>query len=270
MFFPDSIDLSQPENYVLSIRLQEGNFSFSINLPGQNDVYAFRETSFKSDILYLEQVKRTIFDLNFLTQNFQRTYVQLVSPHYTLVPSKFFDDTDKKLFIEKTASYLIGQVLSEETLNGDFLVFDMEKGLYEFLSRNLFSPVFTHHTTSLRRLYNLGHGKMEIFSRVHLYFSGNQVDVFAVKNGTLAVMQSFVGQSENNLLYYVMNIWKRLEFDQLNDRLFVSGDSEKYEHMIPHFNKYIQFVEPKGVPSESYLKGEEAIKTPIDLLALIL
>ncbi|MBP1617805.1 MAG: hypothetical protein H6Q14_1632 [Bacteroidetes bacterium] len=274
MFFPDTIDLSESEKYVLAVRLQTGSFSFAIYQPGKNDAYVYRGTSFKSDIPYLQQLKRTIFDLNFLTQAFLRTWVEIVSPRHTLVPTLFFDPKEKDNYLDKTFSVEKGQdqVLSEGIgLDNDKqLVFDVDKDVYEFLSRNLFSPVFTHHVASLQRLFNLNSGKTELFSRMYLYFSGNQVDVFVTRNGEIQTIQSFTNESEQNLLYFVINIWKAFDMSQLNDRLFLSGDSNKYGKLIPLFSKYIQYVEQKGAPSEAFLLGDDAVKTPIDLLALLL
>lgn len=272
MFFPDTIDLSESEKYILAIRLEAGNFSFAIYQPGKKDAYAFRGTSFKSDTSYLQQVKRTIFDLNFLTQAFRRTWVEIVSPRYTVVPTLLFDSKEKDNYLDKTLSGKPGQVLCEAIGfdNDKQLVFDMDKEVYEFLSRNLFSPVFTHHVSPLQRFFNLNNGRIELFSRMHLYFSGDQVDLFVTRNGETQTMQSFTNTSEQDLLYYVINVWKSLDMNQLEDRLFLSGDSSKYPKLTQLLSKYIQYVEQKGAPSEAFLLGDDAVKTPIDLLALLL
>ena len=272
MFFPETIDLSESEKYVLAIRLQTGKFSFAIFMPGQNDAYAYRETSFSSDTPYLQQVQRTIFDLNFLTQTFLRTWVEIVSPRYTIVPKSYFNSKEKELYLSKTFSEECGQVLSESVgLNTDKeLVFDVEKELYEFLSRNLFSPIFVHHTSPLIKFFKLNSGKPELYSRMYLYLHNDQIDVFVTRNGEILTAQSFAGEKEQDLLYFVMNIWKSAGMNQLTDRLFLSGEDEKTGRLIPLFSKYIQFVEQKGAPSESFLLGQDAQKTPIDLLALLL
>lgn len=271
MFFPDSIDLSESEKYILAIRLQAGSFSFVIHDPEKNDAYVFRETAFKNDISYLQQVQRTIFDLNFLTQTFLRTYVEIVSARQTLVPVEFFDPRQKNIYLEKAFIGDTGHTLSETIGKaGVELVYDLESELFEFLSRNLFAPIFTHHTASLMRLFNVDSGKAELFSRMHLYFSGEQMDIMVIRGGKIQLLQSFTKDSEPDLFYFVMNIWKSMEMDQLNDRLFISGENEKHASLLPLFSKYIRHVEQRGMPSEAFLLGEEAQKTPIDLLALLL
>lgn len=270
MFFPETIDLSEPEKYVLTIRLQTGKFSFAVFLPEKNDTFVYRETSFRTDIPYLQQVQRTIFDLNFLTQPFLRTWVEIVSPRYTFVPKTFFDIKEKEIYLKKTFSGECGQVLHESIGSDKELVFDIDKELYEFLSRSLFSPNFVHHTSPLIRLFNLNNERPELFSRMYLYLSGDQFDVFVTRNGEIQTAQSFTNETDQDLLYFVMNIWKAFEMNQFNDRLFLSGDEIRYNKLIPLFSKYIQHVEQKGSPSEAFLLGEDALETPTDLLALLL
>jgi hypothetical protein len=272
MFFPEAIDLSESQKYVLVVRLEPESFSIAIRQPDKNDAYAYHSIPLKKDISYLQQVECAIFDLNFLTQSFARTWVEVVSPRYTLVPTLFFDPKQKDSYLSKTFSGKPGKVLSENIgLDNDKqLVFDVDKEVYEFLSRNLFSPVFTHHVSPLQHFFNLNSGKTELFSRMYLYFWEAEVDVFLTRNGEIQTIQSFTNQSDHDLLYFVINIWKSFDMNQLNDRLFLAGDSDKYGTLIPLFSKYIQYVEQKGAPSEAFLLGEDAVKTPLDLLALLL
>ena len=273
MFFPEAIDLSESEKYILVIRLQGKHFSFAIHQPGRNDAYIYRSTVFSEKSPYLQQVQRTIFNLNFLTQPYLQTWVEIVSPHYTLVPSEFYDSKAKenyltKAFFGEQQGHILSETVGLET--DQQLIFDVDMDLYDFLSRSLFSPTFTHHTKSLHRLFTMNSGNTELFSRVHLYFSEDQTDVLVTKNGKIQTIQSFTNQSEQDLLYFVMNLWKTLDLDQMNDRLFLSGSSEKYAKLTPLLSKFIQYVEQKGAPSEAFLLGEDAVKTPIDLFPLLL
>ena len=105
---------------------------------------------------------------------------------------------------------------------------------------------------------------------MYLYFSDKQADVLVTRNGEIQTLQSFTDESDQDLLYFVINIWKSLNMNQLEDRLYLSGDSSKYAKLTPLLSKYIQYVEQKGAPSEAFLLGDDASKTPIDLLALLL
>lgn len=272
MFFPETIDLSESEKYTLTVRLQAGSFSFAIYQPGRNDAYVYRGTTFSGNSSYLQQVQRTIFNTSFLSLGYLRTKVEIVSPSYTLVPNQFYDVKEKEHYWNKTSTRANGQILSEPIgMNKEKqLVFEIDRDLYDFLSRNLFSPTFTHHITALEHYFDIDNGRTDLYSRMYIYFSGDQVDILVSRNGQIQTIQSFVGESDQDLFFFAMNIWKATGMDQLNDKLYLSGESYKYGKLIPLFSRFVQHVEQKGAPSEGFLLGEDAIKTPIDLFPLIL
>ncbi|MFT4072843.1 MAG: DUF3822 family protein [Dysgonamonadaceae bacterium] len=271
MFFPDSIDLSETEKYILALRIQADSFSFAIRNPEVSNGYVYRQTAFNPDTSYIQQVQKTIFDLSFLTQSFKQIWVEMVSTRFSLVPEEFYDTKHREYYLEKTLHGDTGYVVSERLETEQTrILFDMDKEVYEFLSRNLSSPTFTHHISSLAKICNSHPGKTELFSKMFLYFHDGQMDVVVIRNGKTLFAQSFTDKKNANLFYHTMNIWKACEMNQLNDRLFLMGDMQAYGELQPLFCKYIQFVNAKGIPSEAFLLGQDAQQTPFDLFGILL
>lgn len=274
MFFPQSISLSDAEQYTLAIRLSAEHFSFAIRNPLVPNGYVYRETSIEKDIPRLDQIEKTIFDLTFLTQRYAQTWVQVVSPHYTLVPSDFFESKGREAFFptspQKTDNQETVTLSDTSSSTRNEVLFQMEQAEYEFLSRHLFSPRFTHHTASLLRLWKGEAPHFEPFARMHLHFVAGQMDIAVFREGRLIAFQPVKQDSVQNLFYFAMNLWSACRLQQLHDRIFVSGDTDAYTPLLPLLGRYVQHVETKGAPCETFLMGQDATQTPYDLFGLLL
>jgi len=269
MFLPDNIDLGQPEKYILSIRIAENSFMFSIVEPGNEKSYCFRETTFSSKSDILEDIKRIIFDLNFLTQEFKQTNVIFVTEEYDLIPASYFEVKNQKKmhdFIHTNKSeHLLSGLLDKQDI---IVSYNVKQEIFEFLSRNLWSPHFFHHShLMINWLGNKG-GLTNLYPKMYTYFHDGMMDLFCFSGGKLTLSLTYKDESAKNLLYFILKVWENSGFDQMTDYLFVIGQSEKL--LIKRLEEYIKNIEYISIPSEAYLWSEDVQKAPIDLLTLVL
>ncbi|MDR1092350.1 MAG: DUF3822 family protein [Prevotella sp.] len=268
MFLPENIDLGQSEKYILTIRIKTNGFMFSISDPNAGKSFCLRETTFSANDNYPDNIQRTIFDLNFLTQQFRQTNVIFVSKDYDLVPASYFDTKEKEDLYNFTHVEKVGHLSSGLIENQDIIsLFNIEQTVFGFLSRNLWTPQFYHHANLLINLFGKRGGN-ENGSRMHLNFHDEFMDIICFSNGKLLHCLSYENEPVNNQLYFILKLWEQYEFDQLKDYLYISGNAGKF--IISRLHDYIKNIEFANAPSEIYFWSDDAQKAPLDLLSLIL
>lgn len=268
MFLPENIDLGQSEKYILTIRIKTNGFMFSISNPNAGKSFCLRDTTFSDNDNYLDNIQRTIFDLNFLTQRFKKTNVIFVSKDYDLIPASYFDSKEKVILYDFTHVDKVNHLSSGLIENQDVVtLFNIDQKVFEFLSRNLWTPQFYHHANLLVHLFE-ERGGSENISRMHLNFHDEFMDIICFSNGKLLHCLSYENEPINNQLYFILKLWEQYGLNQLKDSLYISGDADKF--IISRLHDYIKNVEFTNVPSEIHFWSDDAQKAPLDLLSLIL
>jgi len=269
MFLPESIDLGQSEKYVLSIRIKPDSFMFSISESGNEKNFCLRETSFSMNDNLLANIQRIIFDYNFLTQEFKQTNVVFVSSDYDLLPALYFDTKEKEALYDFThtakSSHIVSGIIGKQDI---IALFNMNKDIYEFLSRNLWTPHFFHHSNLLINYFENKNRLTGNASRMYLNFHDRFLDIICFTGPKLIHCLTYESEHMMNQIYFILKLWEQCRFDQLEDYLFVAGNTDK--QIIKHLQEYIKNIEQLNNPSEIYLWSEDAQKTPLDLLTLSL
>lgn len=271
MFLPDNIDLSQSENYMLSIRISPDRWAFSIRRPEIGDDFCYRETSFSKDTDILSNIKRMIFDFNFLSQIYLQTDVVFVSQDYEVVPQYLFEKNKKRELYNfshyKKADHII---TGTERIQNNLLLYSVDKEIYEFLMRSLYNPQFSHHADLLLGYADRKNRITENSSKMYLNFHDKFVDISCFDSSSqLLHATTYHNEPTQNIMYHILNLWDKCGLDQNKDFLYIMESSNQTEIEIQTLLKdYIKRIEQIGTPSEVEFMGEDARKAPLDLLIL--
>ena len=246
MFIPETIDLGKSENYNLIIRIKDDEFMFSIADADHPDNRFVSGTEFSQETL-LTNVQRIIFDFNFLTQEFRSVKVIFVSPNYTLIPDKFFEQKERLNLYNAVNSVEAKYVLScaNKGLN-NHTVFAVEKELTEFLKRSLCGPEFVHHTSPLSKLFIKHDGEKISSHRMYVNYHSDLMDVICVSGNKLEHCLTYKGLNVRTQLYFILKLWEQCRLDQMSDQLYIIGDRPEmiddvlstYIERICHFDKF--------------------------------
>lgn len=271
MFLPESIDLRYPDKYILSIRLAQKGLSFTIYEPRIGGAFCYRETEFPEKKSMLDSVQRIIFDFNFLTSSFKQTNVVIVSNEYDVIPSYLYEKGKKEHLYNFTHCGQAKIVLEDfDNSQHNIIIYKADEEAYRFLVRSLFNPQFTHHSTLIQN-YISGKNRMEQkHSKMYLNFHNELLDIFCYDaSGQLKAALTFQKENQLNLVYHVLNIWDKCEFDQNTDCLCVLENYKSKDKLtVSTLRDYIRKIEIVGVPSEVEFMGEEHKLAPLDLLTL--
>ena len=268
MVLPASIDIRYLENYVLTLRISAKTVFFMISSNDETrKCFTCKKILLDQSIDIYENIKKLIFELGFLSMPFAKVIIQWVNTVYIIEPEEMLN------IYNKQELYSISQLHSDNKVvllntgicNNSALLFEMEKNIHGFLTRNMFQPVFFSHITPLVK-YMSTKSNIQLDSFMYInWFDGNG-DILIFKSGRFVVAQSYSDVEDNELFYYVMKLWEETKMDQLGDKLTYNGLSQS---IVSHFKEYIKYVENFKLPSETNLWSQEIEIAPLDMISLL-
>lgn len=270
MFLPPTIDMAHSEKYILTLRIKPTEFMFSLTEPGAGRNYCLRSTQFdNANESLLESIQKIIFELNFLTQQYKKTNIIFVEPEYKLIPSQLFDIKQKEQLFDFSSSnkdsfILVNDIARYRVQN----LYKIDDKIHNFLTRSLYNPQFYSHITPLIHLLE-GRAKTTSFiSKMYINLHGDLMDIICFAGNKLLLAVTYENLAANEISYFILKMWESLAFDQMKDQLLIAG--EIGDTVLDTFRDYIKNIERVASPSEIFIWHEDALKAPLDLIALSL
>ena len=267
---PDQLTADNSEKYTMSIRLRSGGLSFSGYSPSVSESFFFRDVEFDRTKPYVSSLKEFFFENDFLTYLYKHIHVVSVSPQYTLVPGSVFEEKRKQELLSFTFFSPEERCLDNHLQDEDAeLLFGMNEEVYEFCCRSLVSPRFVHHLSPLLSLWKK-QSRSRIPKQLYVVLHRKMMDVACYAQGKLLFVNSFEYEQSDDILYYILYVWKQVGMDQRKDQLRIFGQADFRNAVTSTLRNYLQYIDPLEMPSEAYLLGPEIVQAPLDLTALFL
>ena len=260
---PDILTAGQSEKYTVSIRLSPGGLSFAGMIPSDNGSFFYTETAIDRSVRYMQAIKDVFFANPFFSYTYEQIYVVCANRQYTLAPETIFVETQKEAVMsfvfsapeEKTLHERLDELESE-------ILFHIQPDVYEFFFRSLFRPTFTHSITLLLNTWR----KQNLTSfpkQLSVAVRDDMMDVACFDKGALLFINSFHVDDPDDILYYIMYVWKQTGLDQQNDKLMLYANPQIYQALKDILHTYlsqIEFVQPRWT--------ETNVEVPPDITAL--
>ena len=266
----DKLTADHSGKYIMSIRLRSGGLSFSAYSPSASESFFYRDVEFDRTKPYIASLKECFFQNDCLIWSYKQVNVVCVTPCYTLVPEEAFEERQKEKLLAFAVSSPVGRCLSNKLKDEHAeLVFGMDEEVYEFCSRSLVNPHFVHHVGSLLALWKKqSHARLP--RQLYVVLHRRRMDVACYAQGNLLFVNSFEYEHTDDILYYILYVWKQTGMDQQKDQLRLFGDVTLRSTVTNTLRNYLQYIDPLEIPSEAYLMGPEVLQAPLDLIALTL
>lgn len=266
---PDTLTTDNSEKYIVSIRLRSGGLSFSGYEPSVGGSFFYREVEFDRAVSFIISLKEFFFANDFLAWMYKRIHVICVSPIYSLVPDDYFLDNKEERLLDFSFSasgrHCLVDTLREQRAK---LVFGVDEEVYEFCSRSLLHPAFSHYMTSPLTLWKRWSGA-GLTRQMYVVIERKRMDVVCYAQGQLLFVNSYQVDQLNDIMYYILYVWRQVGLDQEEDRLYLLGESSSQTRVMERLRIYLRHVEPMEIPSETYLLGADVAKAPMDLISLL-
>lgn len=215
-------------------------------------------------------VEEAVYDAPLLLADFDRTDCVVDSGRYIILPSEgaspeVIEALGRELYPEEHES--LEAVVNPLAPLDCTLVAWIPRELMHFLRRTFNNPPVHHHIAPLCR-YFAAKSRMGNSGKMYANFRQGYVDLIAFGRRGLLVANSYRVRETTDILYYVMALRKEIGFDGEDDEMFVSGDPDVREIVLPQLREYIPNVMPVIFPSTALRGGEEALKAPFNLIVL--
>ena len=255
----------------MSIRLRSGGLSFSLCDPAVGGGFFLQEVEFDRAASFVSSLKEFFFANECLSWSYRQTQVIGVSPEYALVPLDFCVPGETRKGLGFCYSSPIPFCLSErwEEENAE-LLYGADEESYAFCSRSLERPLFSHYTTLLLRLWRKqSEGDNLSRRRMCVNLERKRIDVACLDGMRLLFLNSFRVDQPDDILYYILYVWKQVGLDPEHDRLALWGEPMAREPLLVRLRRYLRHAEAMEIPSEVYLLGADVAKAPLDLISFL-
>ncbi len=252
-----SIENTQPENCNLSILFQKDGLVFSIlrNDLGKYIVLGEYELPVESSDI------RSLFSFTEQLQGpFAEEHIGYYTPKFTLVPAPLFNEEDLAAYAAFQFALEEDEVLRFDTLktHGLVLVYAMKKAVKQLL-HEYFEFTRPRHAATFSINYYLDLYKNKPGEHIHVQIWRQHLEILAVKNGKLLVCSAFDFESNEDVLYFILNVYEQLDFNPEVVPVKVSGEILKGAAVWQLLEKYIRFVELENRPNGQYSHEFKAV-----------
>lgn len=264
---PDTLTVDTSGKYIVSIRLRSDGFSFSGYIPSVPGSFFCLPVRFTPGSHYVDTLKEIFFAHPFFAWTFQQVRIITETSHYTLIPEVLYDEKRKHEFLDfalsSPAISCAADVWQEKVL-----LYPIDAEVEAFCSRSFIAPRFYAHLTPELLFWEKDNLKRQPAGRLYVALHEKMIDLVCFRRGELVFVNSFAVSQAEDILYYILYVWKQLGLDQEKDELFMHGKPEMYSRVAESLHTYLRHVSPVEIPSETYLLGEAFALAPMDLIAL--
>ncbi|MEG1564315.1 MAG: DUF3822 family protein [Bacteroides sp.] len=236
----DTIDFSKSEQYTLSIRLSTDGFSFSIYNPIHDDDLSFFEKEVDASLSLTANLKQAFRELEFLNHRYKRINILITGKRFTFVPLELFEDDQAETIFYYNHPRREGETIQYNILKKHNLVvvFGMDKSTFLFLNERYPDAYFYSQASPLTEYFSM---RSRLGNNKKLYASlrKDAIDVYCYERGHLLLANSFECKQTADRIYYLLYVWKQLDFDQKRDELHLTGLLKDKETLTRELRKFI-------------------------------
>ena len=234
------IDLTKSKQYTLSIRLGTDGFSFSIYNPIQDNSLSLIEKEIDTSLSLTANLKNAFHELDFLGYPYKRVNVLMASKRFTMVPLELFEDEPAELLFYHNHQKRENEVVLYNVLkkNNAVVIFGIDKSACTFLKEQFPEVRFYSHSSPLIEYFSIK-SKLGNSKKMYASVRNEAIDIYCFERGHLLLANSFECTHTEDRIYYLLYVWKQLEFNQERDELHLTGMLPDKEKLINELKKYI-------------------------------
>ena len=219
------------ENHIskrLSIQISLNGFSFCIINIESNKIEEIKQTDFRTKFSPEQTLHEIIkeFDKSPLLQNnFNGIEVIYDSDLYTFVPKALFDPSNQREYLRYSIKTLATDYITHDNIKQHELinVYIPYTNINNYIFERFGSFDYYHATTLLVEQL-LQKEKNNSETSVFAYINNSNFHLIAVQNGRLKICNTFVHETAEDFLYYLMFTAEQLQLNPEEFSLFLLGD----------------------------------------------
>ena len=248
----ETLDLNNTAFYHLSIQASLDGFLFAILDPAASKYLGLKRYRFEKysnpDHQY-QEIQKIIDQDPFLQRPYQSVSCIHNETRSTLLPAALFDRDHLKLYFE--FNHVLND-LDELHYNylkqaDAYLVFPVYSEIANLYLTTWLNTKFFHQVTPL--IDDLISVNKESGMLAGINFNIDHFDIIVCENGQLKYHNNFRFRSEEDLLYFILFVFDKLELDQEKTPVLLSGEIDKFSNRPSLLKKHFRNLSFQPAPS---------------------
>jgi len=271
--FDETLDINSTENYELALQISRDDLSFCLLDTIRNKFVLIRSHKPEENKYFnVDALKDLIANDDFLTKKYKKVNIVFPSAKFIIVPAPLFDPGKKEDYYtfnhQKTGDDLV--FVNKLTDPDSFIVFAIDRLLFEIVKTYYSGVNPVHH---IKPLFNQISRirKHEHENYIHVHIERDYFNLIIYNNNILKYYNTYTYRNISDILYYVLNVFKKMEIKQ-EETIFFSGNTEKYDDISSNFSMYIRdikFAEPIGNFTFSYVFNDTSLHKFLNLFTIV-
>lgn len=271
--FLDLLDLNTPDRYTLSIRLSSGGFCFSfydhekddssLTLPYKVNPVSSMMGNVKELLDYMMPVNKS---------SFRRVNVLVDTPKVTFVPFLMFDEEDKKSLFSMCFSLQSGDEVMHSILSnaGCVVLFALSGHVKRFLD-SIYGDIQYYCSSGVVASHFSNIASDATGNCMFAYIEDEFVVVYCFRDAKLLFANVFECSNDADRTYFLMNVWRNMNFNQMEDKLYLVSDKTNLVGLKDMISLYVAnlYDVERGMNVRNK-KVAGSVDMPFDVESLIL
>ena len=241
-------------NNKLSILFEKDGFSFSVfknsNQLSHSEFVNFDINSEMNIELILENhIKENLY----LKQEYNSVDICFLNNQFNIIPNEYYiAENDKEMWISfNTEIYENDKIIDDslDTYNAHFL-YSYPHEVEAILTK--YFPSYSIKNASFLFIESIKseNDEPEVFINLH----DKSLEIICLKSDKLLFYNLFEVNSNNDIIYYILNIYKQLELDTNKNILYYFGKIQERENLLKMLLNFVRNVVP-GIDDKSTLSN---------------
>lgn len=226
----------------LVIRIGSNTLSFSALDTENAGRLIFEPYTVRSGISIAANLREAFKKMSLLHNNWQRAMVMIDSP-VLMIPVDEFNENRMEVLYHHTISghendTMVYTVLP--SLNA-VAVYPINKDLKLVIDDHFNDVRISHVCASVwNHLYRRSFTGVRM--KLYAYFHDRKLELFSFKQNRFRFTNSFDTALAPDAIYFILNVWKQIAFDNKRDELHLAGELPDKENLISELRSFIRNV----------------------------
>lgn len=267
----ETLDINSTANYQLAMQVSPYELSYCILDTLRNKFVLLRSSEPEDSRKYASRdLEEIILGDNYLCRQYKKVHIITSSPKMTLVPGPLYDSDKKNEYFAFNQIVDYGDTILENKINDQdlYIVFSYPGSIAGFLNAHFPGAPLLHQTKPLlTHISGLRRSSSGIY--IHVHIEKEFFNLIISDRGTLGFCNSFSYSNISDILYFVLNVFKKLGIKQ-EETINISGSSIRYDDLHSAFTAYVsnlRYSEPSEKYTFSYVFTEAAMHRYLNLFA---
>lgn len=275
-YVDETLDLNRAHAYRLSIQVSLNGFSFSIldQVRGKFVLLRHHDLSASSSLEEkADQLDQIMGSDPYLKPSYKKTMALVTSGKSTLIPAAYFQEDNLKKYLEFNHDMDELEEIHYNYLEelGAYTIFAMPNPLSNTIINHLERIPYYHQGLPFITWHIDNAPTHKKRAALSIYENFADIGVFSRNN--LHFYNTFLWSAGEDLLYYILYVYKQLKLDVSGNELYVCGsarDQREFQKLLGRYIKKIHFPKPPEQFTYSYTFRKETAQHFTNLFRLSL